>query len=89
MCGINFQAFIDTLDKCGYAYDKFMRVENLNTLETGFRYVVSEHKHPALPFETLKESLLKVANDKSKVKFGTACYKYAPEITFHTVIIID
>lgn len=91
MEAIKFSKFITVLDECGWAYSGFSAVENKTTGRSGFRYRLEEYgcKRTVLPFEELKRRLLKSASVPEDVIFGTAQYRYAPEIRNHTVIILD
>lgn len=91
MSGIDFYKFEDILEECGWAHDSCSPVGDLDTLETGWRYVLSEYpyKNPSVPFEVLRGRLLEAADDKAKVGFGVASRRYAPEIQYHTIIILD
>ena len=75
---LSHKKFVEYLDSIGNEYHAFSRVRNAE--ESGYRY-------------TLSNKLTKEQEDYLKkfdnVRLGSAQYKYAPEITYSTVILID
>lgn len=87
---MDFLDFVNILEECGWAYHDFMDVVSKEG-RTGTRYVLSENYYDqrTLPFETLQKKLLAAEQDKRSVIFSAAQHKYASEIRYPTVIILD
>lgn len=75
---LSFREFVDYLNSIGNGYHNFSRVKGDNG--SGYRYTLSK---PLT--DEQKDYLSKYSN----VDFGTAQYKYAPEIKYSTVILLD
>ena len=75
---LSFREFVDYLNSIGNGYHNFSRVRG--DKGSGYRYTLSK---PLT--DEQKDYLSKYSN----VDFGTAQYKYAPEIKYSTVILLD
>ena len=72
------KATLQRFEELGIIYHNFSRVKNKN--DRGWRYTLSK---PLT--ETQREELMKSKN----VILGSATYRYAPEIVYNTVILLD
>lgn len=88
---IDFFDFVETLNRCGWAYSDAQEVKHKVSGASGFRYLLEKYdcNYPTIPFGELQKKLREVANAPEKIIFGKARYRYAPEICRHTIVIFD
>lgn len=85
---VSFSEFVDCLDNLGWAYSNYQDVYKGNKPYT--RYTIEpygqnlKHREPASA-EEVKDALTDLYN--GKIDFGKATYKYAPELSYLTVIV--
>lgn len=79
---LTFHKFVDYLESIGNSYHTFNRVSRTDDSKkySGYRYTLSN---------PLTDEQVAELSQYSNVEFGKAQYKFAPEINYSTVILID
>ena len=79
---LTFHKFVDYLESIGNSYHTFNRVSRTNDGKkySGYRYTLSN---------PLTDEQVAELSQYSNVEFGKAQYKFAPEINYSTIILID
>lgn len=86
----NFELFLDILDECGWSYFNYNKVHGKDKLgrnRTGERFVLDKKSLNACDNSVLIEKLKNTFNDD--IVISKAYYKYGPEISYNTVILLD
>ena len=80
--------FYDFMNIChSNGWDWHSRMEVSNGSQTGTRYVFDKGK--GCSFDDLVNQIKQKADDPDGIITGTATYKYAPEIKYDTIIILN
>lgn len=85
MEAIDFYDFENICHSNGWDWHSHMEVSNGS--QTGTRYVFDKGK--GCSFEDLVNQIKQRADDPNGIIAGTATYKYAPEIKYDTIIILN
>jgi hypothetical protein len=86
----NFDLFLDILDECGWSYFNYNKVHGKDKLgrnRTGERFLLDKKSLNACDNSVLIEKLKNTFNDD--IVISKAYYKYGPEISYNTVILLD
>ena len=86
----NFDLFLDILDECGWSYFNYNKVHGKDKLgrnRTGERFLLDKKSLNASDNSVLIEKLKNTFNDD--IVISKAYYKYGPEISYNTVILLD
>ena len=82
---IDFYDFMNICHSNGWDWHSHMEVSNGS--QTGTRYVFDKGK--GCSFDDLVNQIKQKADDPDGIITGTATYKYAPEIKYYTIIILN
>lgn len=85
MEAIDFYDFENICRSNGWDWHSSMEVSNGS--QTGTRYVFDKGK--GCSFDDLVNQIKQKADDPDGIITGTATYKYAPEIKYDTIIILN
>lgn len=86
----NFELFLDILNECGWSYFNYNKVHGKDKLgrnRTGERFFIDKKNLNACDNSILIEKLKNTFNDD--IVISKAYYKYGPEISHDTVILLD
>lgn len=85
---LNFDDFVKILEKNGWSYSNFSEVEDPQG-QTGVRYNVQPDGDNSSDIETLVNELRDAAGSPDSIILSKGHHRYAPEIEFWSIIVLD